>query len=250
VTHIKPRLGGDNPLLEIRDRPALTSIEAYERTATRGVPPPLAFHAGRGGLGAGRRLRPHLEHRERRSAPAACDHLIGLTLATRLLPLLLAGPRTFVLPGTNARSMCVPGREVNNDKVVRRVYEDLLRYTEVKPDLPQERYGAYDPSPVVSSRICLASSTNEAGTSTSLGPADRKSGASKPAARWISEGIPASFSTPSISSATDSSGAAANFTHLSSIRGFYPNGSMLGIQRESGRGRAASLRYVERQKKS
>ena len=48
---------------------------------------------------------------------------------------------------------------------------------------------------MVSSRICLTSSTNEAGTSTSLGPADRKSGASKPAARWISDGVPASFAT-------------------------------------------------------
>src|SRR5215212_4174903 len=46
--------------------------------------------------------------------------------------------------------------------------------------LAQHRYGTYDPSPVVSSRTCLASSTNEPGTSTSLGPADRKSGASKP----------------------------------------------------------------------
>ena len=86
----------------------------------------------------------------------------------------------------------------------------------------QHSYGAYDPSPVVSSRICLASSTNEAGTSTSLGPADRKSGASKPAARWISDGMPASFSTPSISSATDSSGAAATFTHLSAMHASYP----------------------------
>src|SRR5215203_7342760 len=86
----------------------------------------------------------------------------------------------------------------------------------------QHSYGAYDPSPVVSSRICLASSTNEAGTSTSLGPADRKSGASKPAARWISEGMPASLSTPSISSATDSSGAAATFTHLSAMYVSYP----------------------------
>jgi hypothetical protein len=95
-----------------------------------------------------------------------------------------------VFLGTNVHSICVPGREVNNDKIVRRVYEDLLRYGEVKLDLLQQRYGAYDPSPVVSSRICLASSANEAGTSTSLGPADRKSGASKPAARWISEGMP------------------------------------------------------------
>src|SRR5829696_8494871 len=88
--------------------------------------------------------------------------------------------------------------------------------------LPQHRYGAYDPSPVVSSRSCLASSTDEPGTSTSLGPADRKSGASKPAARWVSEGMPASFSTPSISSATDSSGAAATFTHLSAMYVSYP----------------------------
>src|SRR5215203_4715178 len=88
--------------------------------------------------------------------------------------------------------------------------------------LPQHSYGAYDPRPVVSSRTCLASSNNEAGTSTSLGPADRKSGASKPAARWISEGMPASFSTPSISSATDSSGAAATFTHLSTMYASYP----------------------------
>jgi hypothetical protein len=116
----------------------------------------------------------------------------------------------------------MPGREVNNDDVVSRVYEDLLRYGEVKPDLLQQPYGAYDPSPVVSSRTCLASSTNEAGTSTSLGPADRKSGASKPAARWISDGMPASFSTPSISSATDSSGDAATFTHLSSMHVSYP----------------------------
>src|SRR5215217_1650320 len=88
--------------------------------------------------------------------------------------------------------------------------------------LPQHCYGAYDPSPVVSSRICLASSTNEPGTSTSLGPADKKSGASKPAARWISEGMPASFSTPSIRSARDSSGAAATFTHLSTMHASYP----------------------------
>ena len=87
--------------------------------------------------------------------------------------------------------------------------------------LPQHRYGAYDPSPVVSSRTCLASSTNEAGTSTSLGPADRKSGASKPGARWISDGMPASFSTPSISSASVSSGAAATFTHLSAMHTSY-----------------------------
>jgi hypothetical protein len=145
---------------------------------------------------------------------------------------VLAGTRDFVFLGTNAHSICVPGGDVNNDKDVRRVYEDLPRYGEVKPDLLQQRYGAYDPRPVVYSRICLASSTNKAGTSTSLGPADRKSGASKPAARWISDGMPASFSTPSISSATDSSGAAATFTHLSSMRGFYPNGSMLGVQWE------------------
>ena len=86
----------------------------------------------------------------------------------------------------------------------------------------QHRYGAYDPSPVVSSRICLASSTNAPGTSTSLGPAARKSGASKPGARRISDGIPASFSTPSISSATDSSGAAATFTQLSAMHVSYP----------------------------
>jgi hypothetical protein len=65
--------------------------------------------------------------------------------------------------------------EVNNDKVVRCVYEDLLRYGEVKPDLLQ-RYGEYDPSPVMSSKSCLASCTSEAGTRTSLGPADRESG--------------------------------------------------------------------------
>src|SRR5215218_2296906 len=88
--------------------------------------------------------------------------------------------------------------------------------------LPQHCYGAYDPSPVVSSRTCLASSANEPGTSTSLGPAARKSGASKPNARCISEGIPASLSTPSISSAIDSSGAAATFTHLSTIHASYP----------------------------
>ena len=151
------------------------------------------------------------------------DELSQLTSQCEVYPVqvdlgTLDGPARLI-----DESICVPGREVNNDKVVRRLYEDLLRDGEVKPDLLQQRYGAYDPSPVVSSRICLASSTNEAGTSTSLGPADRKSGASKPAARWISEGIPASFSTPSISSATDSSGAAATFTHLSSMRAFYPD---------------------------
>src|SRR5215204_4574674 len=88
--------------------------------------------------------------------------------------------------------------------------------------LPQHRYGAYDPSPVVSSRICLASSNNEPGTNTSLGPADRKSGASKPGARWISDGMPASLSTPSISSASVSSGAAATFTQLSAMHASYP----------------------------
>jgi hypothetical protein len=110
-----------------------------------------------------------------------------------------------------------------NDKVVRCVYEDVPRYGKVKPDLPQHCYGAYDPSPVVSSRTCLASSTSEAGTRTSLGPADRKSGASKPGARWISEGMPASFSTPSISSPIDSPGAAATFTHLSTMHASYPS---------------------------
>jgi hypothetical protein len=39
--------------------------------------------------------------------------------------------------------------------MLRRVYEDLLRSGEVKPDPLQQRYGAYDPSPVVSSRTCL-----------------------------------------------------------------------------------------------
>src|SRR5215208_6694522 len=75
----------------------------------------------------------------------------------------------------SARLALRQSQEVKNENVVRRVYEDLPRYGEVKLDLPQQRYGAYDPSPVVSSRISLASSTNEAGTSTSLGPADRKS---------------------------------------------------------------------------
>ena len=78
--------------------------------------------------------------------------------------------------GTNAHSICVLGGEVTYDNVVGCVYEDLLRYGEVRPDLLQQRYGAYDPSPVVSSRTCLASSTNELRTSTSLGPADRMSG--------------------------------------------------------------------------
>src|SRR5215212_2498848 len=136
-------------------------------------------------------------------------------------PLTRRNPQLRV-PDPNAHSICLPGREVNNDKIVRRAYEDLLRYGEVNPDLRQQRYGAYDPSPVVSWRICLASSTNEAGTSTSLGPADRKSGASKPAARWISEGMPTSFSTPSISSASVSSGAAATLTHLSAMHASYP----------------------------
>src|ERR687897_3890207 len=104
-----------------------------------------------------------------------------------------------------------------------RIFRQFLetKFSEVGR-LPQHRYGAYDPSPVVSSRTCLASSTNESGTSTSLGPADRKSGTSKPAARWISDGMPAPSSTPSISSATDSSGAAATFTHLSSMYVSYP----------------------------
>jgi hypothetical protein len=75
---------------------------------------------------------------------------------------------------------------------------------------------------VVSERICLASSNNEAGTNTSLGPADRKSGASKPGARWISDGMPASLRRPSISSAMDSSGAAATFTQLSGMVGILP----------------------------
>src|SRR5215217_1955373 len=88
--------------------------------------------------------------------------------------------------------------------------------------LPQHCYGAYDPSPVVSWRTCLASSNNDSSTNTSLGPAARKSGASKPGARWISDGMPTSFSKPSISSATDSSEAAATFTHLSAMYVSYP----------------------------
>ena len=55
-------------------------------------------------------------------------------MATRLLPPLLAATRDFVFLDTSAHSICVPGREVNNDKIVRRVYEDLLRYGEVNPD--------------------------------------------------------------------------------------------------------------------
>src|SRR5215208_5581329 len=89
--------------------------------------------------------------------------------------------------------------------------------------IAEHRYGAYDPSPVVSSRICLASPNDEAGTSTSLGPADKKSGASKPGARWISDGIPAYFNRPSINSAELSSGAAATCTHVSSMSAFYPS---------------------------
>jgi hypothetical protein len=88
---------------------------------------------------------------------------------------------------------------------------------------PTPTYGTYDPSPVVSSRICLASPNDQAGTSTSLGPADKNSGASKPRARWISDGIPAFFSRPSISSAEVSSGAAATCTQLSSMSEFYPS---------------------------
>jgi hypothetical protein len=71
--------------------------------------------------------------------------------------------------------------------------------------------------------IALGSIATGIGTNTSLGPAERKSGASKPGARWISDGMPESFSTPSISSATDSSGAAATFTQLSDMVGIlYP----------------------------
>jgi hypothetical protein len=131
-----------------------------------------------------------------------------------------------------------------NDKVVRCVYEDVPRYGKVKPDLPQHCYGAYDPSPVVSSRTCLASSTSEAGTRTSLGPADRKSGASKPGARWISEGMPASFSTLSISSPIDSSGAAATFTHLSTMHLSYPRLFTEACRRVlPGSGRRSCRRY-------
>lgn len=67
--------------------------------------------------------------------------------------------------------------------------------------------GAQEPRPVVSSRIRRASSRSSIGTSTSLGPAERKSGTSKPAARWMSAGMPASLRTPSISSAEVSFGA-------------------------------------------
>jgi hypothetical protein len=95
--------------------------------------------------------------------------------------------------------------------------------------LPQHRYGTYDPSPVVSSRIYLASSNNEPGTNTSLGPANRKSGTSKPRARWISDGMPASFSKLSISSAEGSFGATATLTHFSTMRAFY----LVGIHRTS-----------------
>ena len=89
-------------------------------------------------------------------------------------------------------------------------------YADGTREKAQHRYGAYDPSPVVSSRTCLASSTNEPGTNTSLGPAERKSGASKPGARWISDGTPASCKSPSISNASVSLGATATFVHLSS----------------------------------
>ena len=70
-------------------------ISSPRRSRCTSSSPPLAFHAGRGGLGAGGRLRPQLAHRER------CG---------------------------------VPGTEVDNDKIVHRVYEDLLRYGEVNPD--------------------------------------------------------------------------------------------------------------------
>jgi hypothetical protein len=52
-------------------------------------------------------------------------------LATRPLPPLLAETRDFVFLGTNAHSICVPGKKANNDMLVRRVYQDLLRYGEV-----------------------------------------------------------------------------------------------------------------------
>jgi hypothetical protein len=61
---------------------------------------------------------------------------------------------------------------------------------------------------VVSSRTCLASSTNEPGTSTSLGPADRKSGTSKPAARWVSLGEEAARVALQLAAMSSQSGVA------------------------------------------
>lgn len=43
--------------------------------------------------------------------------------------------RDFLFLGTNAHSICLPGKELKNDRIVRRAYEDLLSYGEVKLDL-------------------------------------------------------------------------------------------------------------------
>ena len=43
--------------------------------------------------------------------------------------------RDFLFLGTNAHSICVPGKQRKNDKIIHRVYEDLLRVGEVEPDL-------------------------------------------------------------------------------------------------------------------
>jgi hypothetical protein len=74
----------------------------------------------------------------------------------------------------------------------------------------------HEPNPVVPSNSSLASVAYSSGTKTSLGPAERKSGTSKPLPLWTSTGMLTSSSSPFIKRAKVSFGAAATLTHASS----------------------------------
>jgi hypothetical protein len=69
---------------------------------------------------------------------------------------------------------------------------------------------------VVPSNNSLASAAYGSGTRMSLGPAERKSGTSKPLPLWTSTGMLTSSSNPFIKRAKVSFGAAATLTHASS----------------------------------
>jgi hypothetical protein len=54
--------------------------------------------------------------------------------------------RDFLFLGTTGHSVCCAGEGMKNDRIIRGVYEDLLRHGEVKPELLQP-LEALDPHP-------------------------------------------------------------------------------------------------------
>src|SRR5215208_3886205 len=92
--------------------------------------------------------------------------------------------------------------------------------------LPQHCYSAYATARTTQTLCCLRGPAwlRPPANPALACPWDRqtRSPGHRSRARWISDGMPASFSTPSISSASVSSGAAATFTQLSAMHASYP----------------------------